>query len=257
MRFRYSGWLAYHRSRTPTSGLSKSAIAKPLRMRSHRSSAGRAKSIECAGSGSLVSGGVTTGGTGTTGVGLAAGGSATGAGAGAAADAATAAGAGAETAGAAAGDVSSFRAESGLEFQGICEHAAADTHIAAAARSLLKFSVNGSAFFICKSRDSTHGSRVGQASWRFRRTFSACRPNNAPGRKRCQLIQNWFFHCRNAANTPAGSLTRLPRYLFADSMTAGRITRRNGLVAFSRAIVAGTDGRLSPRERASAVPRAD
>src|SRR2546421_4817635 len=207
MRFKYSGWLAYHRSRTPTSGLSKSAIAKPLRMRSHRSSAGRAKSIECAGS--LVSCGVTTGGTGTTGVGLAAGSSATGAGAGAAADAATAAGAGAETAGAAAGDVSSLRAEPGSEFQGICEHAAADTHIAAAARSLLKFSVNGSNFFNFKSRDSTHGSRVGQASWRFRRTFSACRPNNAPGRKRCQLIQNWFFHCRNAANTPAGSLTRL------------------------------------------------
>src|SRR6266850_8378160 len=53
-------------------------------------------------------------------------------------------------------------------------------------------------------------------------------------------IQNWFFHWRSAANTPAGSLTRLPRYLFADSMTAGRATRRKGLVAFSRAIVEGS-----------------
>src|SRR5256885_10778595 len=148
MRFRYSGWLAYHRSRTPTSGLSKSAIAKPLRMRSHRSSAGRAKSIECAGSGSLVSCGVTTGGTGTTGVGLAAGSSATGAGAGAAADAATAAGAGAETAGAPAGEVSSLRAEAGSEFQGIFEHAAAHTPNSPAARGLVQVSVQGPALFI-------------------------------------------------------------------------------------------------------------
>src|SRR5437763_15110252 len=138
MRFKYSGWLAYHRARTRTSGLAKSAIAKPLRMRSHRSSAGRAKSIECAGS--LVSCGVTTGGTGTTGVGLAAGSSATGAGAGAAADAATAAGAGAGTAGAAGGGVSSLRAKPGYEFHEICEAAAADTQIAAADRSHLKLS---------------------------------------------------------------------------------------------------------------------
>jgi hypothetical protein len=59
------------------------------------------------------------------------------------------------------------------------------------------------------------------------------------------LFQNWFFHCLNAANTPAGSLTRLPRYLFADSTTAGRVTRKNGLVAFSRPIVEGRVGRLS------------
>jgi len=59
--------------------------------------------------------------------------------------------AGAETAGGAAGDVSTLRAELGSEFQGICEHAAANTHITAAESSLLTFSVNGSAFSFAKA----------------------------------------------------------------------------------------------------------
>src|SRR5712691_8436953 len=132
MRFRYSGWLAYQRSRTATSGLSRSAIAKPLRMRSQRSSAGRARSIVCAGSRSFVSCGLATEGTGTTaGVGRASGGrEATGA----------------ETAGATAGNDSSSLGDFGSESLGICEHAAANTHIAVAASSLLGFSVNGLAF---------------------------------------------------------------------------------------------------------------
>src|SRR5882762_5285406 len=146
MRFRYSGWLKYQRSRTPTSGPSRSAIAKPLRMRSQRSSAGRAKSMECAGSGSLSAGGV--GGTG--GVGLAAAGAAatTGAVTGTGARAATTVDAG-DAGGAAMagdGDGSSLRAELGSEFQGICEQAPASRHIAAAASSLLRFSIKGSVF---------------------------------------------------------------------------------------------------------------
>src|SRR6185436_15643045 len=45
--------------------------------------------------------------------------------------------------------------------------------------------------------------------------------------------QNLFFHSRIAAKTRTGSATRAPRYLFADSITAGSRQRRNGLVAFS------------------------
>src|SRR5882762_9371769 len=159
MRFRYSGWLAYQRSRTATSGLSRSAIAKPLRMRSQRSSAGRARSIVCAGSRSFVSRGRVTDGTGTTaGVGRAAGGRGAAA---AWAGAATAAGgratpsvdAGctAETAGAAAGNDSSLLGDFGSESLGICEHAAASTHIPVAASSLLGFSVNDLAFSFARA----------------------------------------------------------------------------------------------------------
>src|SRR2546422_1213800 len=156
MRFRYSGWLAYQRSRTATSGLSRSAIAKPLRMRSQRSSAGRARSIVYAGPRAFVSWGLATGGTRTTaGVGRASGGREAAA---AWAGAAPAAGAratprlgagcttGAETAGATAGNDSSSPGDFGSESLGICEHAAASTHIAVAASSLLGFSVNGLAF---------------------------------------------------------------------------------------------------------------
>src|SRR5882672_3229974 len=155
MRFRYSGWLKYQRSRTPTSGLSRSAIAKPLRMRSQRSSAGRVRSIVCAGPRSFVSCGLASDGTGTTaGVGRASGGREAAA---AWAGAATAAGAratptvagcttGAETAGATAGNDSSSLGDFGSDSLGICEHAAASTHIAVAASSLLGFSVNGLAF---------------------------------------------------------------------------------------------------------------
>src|SRR3989442_6017187 len=139
MRFRYSGWLAYQRSRTATSGLSRSAIAKPLRMRSQRSSAGRARSIVCAGSRSFVPRGLATDGTGTTaGVGRASGGRG--------AAAAAWAGCTVETAGAAAGNDSSLLGDFGSESVGICEHAAASMHIAVAASSLLGFSVNGLAF---------------------------------------------------------------------------------------------------------------
>src|SRR2546422_10611438 len=154
MRFRYSGWLAYQRSRTATSGLSRSAIAKPLRMRSQRSSAGRARSIVYAGPRSFVSCGLATGGTRTT-VGRASGGREAAA---AWAGAAPAAGAratprlgagcttGAETAGATAGNDSSSPGDFGSESLRIFEHAAASTHIAVAASSLLGFSVNGLAF---------------------------------------------------------------------------------------------------------------
>src|SRR5882762_6355178 len=153
MRFRYSGWLAYQRSRAATSGLSRSAIAKPLRMRSQRSSAGRARSIVCAGPRSFVACGLATEGTGTTaGVGPASSGrEAAAAWAGAATARATPtvdAGCttGAETAGATAGNDSSSPGDFGSESLGICEHAAASTHIAVAASSLVGFSVNGLAF---------------------------------------------------------------------------------------------------------------
>src|SRR5215831_12572526 len=67
--------------------------------------------------------------------------------------------------------------------------------------------------------------------------------------------QNSFFHWRSAANTLAGSLTRLPRYLLAEATTAGRVTRTKGLVAFSRAIVDGRVGRFSRLRRESLASR--
>src|SRR2546427_4669575 len=97
--------------------------------------------------------------------------------------------------------------------------------------------------------------QVGDSEGLFTRYPGARGANNARQRDWCQLDQNWFFHWRSAANTPAGSLTRLPRYLFADSMTAGRFTRRNGLVARSRPIVEGNVGRFSRRRRASLASR--
>ena len=151
MRLRYSGWLAYQRSRTATSGLSRSAIAKPLRMRSQRSSAGRARSIVCTGSRSLASRGLATDGSATkAGVGRASAGREAAAAWAGAATAATptvpGCTIGAETAGAEAGNDSSSPGDFGSESLGICEHAAASTHIAVAASSLPGFSVNGLAF---------------------------------------------------------------------------------------------------------------
>src|SRR5882672_12246264 len=252
MRFRYSGWLAYQRSRTPTSGLSRSATAKPSRMRSQRSSAGRARSIARGGSRSFVSCGLAIDGRGP-GVGLAAGGTTAGvaiaAGVVAVARSAPALGAscaaGAEAAVAAAGSV--FSSAGGLESvsEGMCEHAEASTHIAVAASRLVSFSVNGLAFRPQKPRWYPWFP-CGSSKWTIEKDFSqTVSAINARRREPCQLDQNWFFHWRSAANTPAGSLTRLPRYLFADSMTAGRFTRKNGLVAFSRPIVEGSVGRLS------------
>src|SRR3981189_437304 len=97
--------------------------------------------------------------------------------------------------------------------------------------------------------------QVGDSEGLFARKSVARRPINARRHDWCQLDQSWFFHWRSAANTPTGSLTRLPRYLFADSMTAGRFTRKNGLVAFSRPIVDGSVGRLSRLARASVTSR--
>src|SRR5258706_1399108 len=68
--------------------------------------------------------------------------------------------------------------------------------------------------------------------------------------------QNLFFQSRIAANTRTGSATRAPRYLLADSTTAGSRQRRNGLVAFSSASVLGTVGLPASRKRWSRAWRA-
>src|SRR6266571_532484 len=261
MRLRYSGWLAYQRSRSRTRGPSRSAIAKPTRMRSQRSSAGRARSTACEAWGPSTSCGFPIGGAAMTAAfGPAASGAVTAAGVVTAAGAVAAgkraaveAGgdAGAEPAGgAAAGEGRSSAADSGAESQGICEHAAASTHTAVDASSLPSFAVNGLRPFLRKSRDSSQACLAGQASSRFGKTFStgmhrASRVHITHDRASGFIHRNWFFHWRSAAKTPAGSLTRLPRYLFADSMTAGVVTRRKGLVAFSRPIVEGNVGRRS------------
>src|SRR5262249_33354890 len=109
-------------------------------------------------------------------------------------------------------------------------------------------------FTIYKSRDSTDAFPPGQAKETHRKHLGPSLASNAPGRKWCQA-QNSFFHWRKAANTLAGSLTRLPRYLFADATTAGRVTRTKGLVAFSRPMVEGRVGRLSRRSCASLASR--
>src|SRR5713226_4326105 len=162
--------------------------------------------------------------------------------------------------GAADGEACSSATDPGAESQGICEHAAASTHSAVDASSLLSFAANGLRPFLRKSRDGSQACPAGQASSRFGKTFStgmhrASRVHITHDRARGFIHRNWFFHWRSAAKTPAGSLTRLPRYLFADSITAGRVTRTNGLVAFSRPIVEGSVGRLSRRSCASVRSR--
>src|SRR5207253_3710740 len=68
--------------------------------------------------------------------------------------------------------------------------------------------------------------------------------------------QNRFFQSRIAANTLTGSATRAPRYLFADSTTAGSRQRKNGLVAFSSASVLGNVGLPASRSLRSRASRA-
>src|SRR6185295_8594749 len=68
--------------------------------------------------------------------------------------------------------------------------------------------------------------------------------------------QNVFFQSRMAANTRTGSDARAPRYLFADSITAGWAQRRNGLVAFSSPSVLGSVGLPASRRRRSRASRA-
>src|SRR5207249_11885449 len=56
------------------------------------------------------------------------------------------------------------------------------------------------------------------------------------------VLQKRFFQSRIAANTLTGSAMRAPRYLLADSTTAGSRQRRKGLVAFSSPSVLGSVG---------------
>src|SRR5258706_76590 len=67
--------------------------------------------------------------------------------------------------------------------------------------------------------------------------------------------QKLFFQSRIAANTRTGSARRLPRYLLADSITAGSRQRRNGLVAFSSPSRLGSVGLPSARSLRSRASR--
>src|SRR6185436_12204230 len=67
--------------------------------------------------------------------------------------------------------------------------------------------------------------------------------------------QKVFFQSRIAANTRTGSARRLPRYLFADSITAGSRQRRKGLVAFSSPSRLGSVGLPSARSLRSRTSR--
>jgi hypothetical protein len=57
--------------------------------------------------------------------------------------------------------------------EGICEQAVASTHTAVDTISLLSLANNGTGPFFRKSRDGSQACPAGQASSRFRRTFSA------------------------------------------------------------------------------------
>src|SRR3989449_11645495 len=70
------------------------------------------------------------------------------------------------------------------------------------------------------------------------------------------VLQKVFFQSRIAVNPLTGSAMRAPRYLLADSTTAGSRQRRKGLVAFSSPSVLGSVGLPAARRRWSRASRA-
>jgi hypothetical protein len=108
----------------------------------------------------------------------------------------------------ATGSASSLPAGLGSEFQGICEHAAASMHVAAAAASLVSFSVNGLAFPSAKAAMvpmlSVGVKEVGDSEGLFSlaidrelRVRITHDGTNGVSLRRILLHpegQNWFFH---------------------------------------------------------------